>query len=120
MENDTVYLLKVVFRGKVPNPGIMYQYTVTKRGQPKEMEYHWSLQEWSPCSATCGGGIQYRKPLCMENSDRSVDVSYCNLEDQPDQRIRACHTEACPSHWWFGPWQSCPVTCNSKVFLAFK
>lgn len=93
----------------------MYQYTVTKRDPPKEQTYHWALSEWSTCSATCGGGIQHRRPTCLDESESQVDTSLCPPDGQPDQRIRKCHVEPCPFHWWHGPWQSCPVTCQTKV-----
>lgn len=101
------------------NPGVWYKYTVTKQDddEAKEEIYIWSLSEWSSCSATCGGGIQTRSPKCQNENGDEVDLMMCPLEGQPDKRIRKCHVEPCPSKWWVGPWQSCPVTCQTKVMI---
>lgn len=117
-------LIYIIFRGKAYNPGVSYQYTISKR-EPKTVQYQWILSDWSQCSATCGGGTQFRRPLCQESviagipsvidgTATIVDESWCDSYDRPEQLMRTCNIETCPSHWWIGPWQSCPVTCAAK------
>lgn len=117
-------LIYVYFRGKTHNPGITYQYTISKR-EPKTVQFLWILSDWSQCSATCGGGTQFRRPLCQESiaavmpsvidgTATLVDESWCENSNRPEQLMRTCNIENCPSHWWIGPWQSCPVTCADK------
>lgn len=119
MRNITVTLkFQVIFAAHIPNPGITYQYTVTKRPPPPQQSYNWSLSDWSTCSTTCGGGLQTRRPLCLTPDGTSVETTYCPPDGQPESRIRKCHFEPCPTHWWVGPWQSCPVTCHNKVSKA--
>lgn len=118
-------VFQIIFRGKAENPGVTYQYTISKR-EPKTVQYSWILNDWTQCSATCGGGTQIRRPLCQESVSVSVptlidgtativDESWCDAAVRPEQLMRACNVEACPSHWWIGPWQSCPVSCAAKV-----
>ncbi|KRT86067.1 hypothetical protein AMK59_1874, partial [Oryctes borbonicus] len=121
-------LVYVIFRGKARNPGVRYQYTVSKREGPRRVKYAWDLGDWSQCSVTCGGGSQRRKPVCRESLDASgfsdapsvidgtsmiVDDSLCDPKDRPEELMRTCKEDPCPSHWWIGPWQSCPVTCST-------
>lgn len=101
---------------------------MSKKEAPKQVKYLWVLGEWSQCSATCGGGVQHRKPLCQETltsqvtsvvdgTSTIVDESLCDPGEEPDPLMRTCKDETCPSHWWIGPWQSCPVTCKAKVYI---
>ncbi|XP_025830015.1 A disintegrin and metalloproteinase with thrombospondin motifs 7 isoform X2 [Agrilus planipennis] len=112
-------VIYVIFKGKTPNPGVKYQYTISKR-EPKTLKYSWVLSEWSQCSVTCGGGTQHRKPLCQEMITGSsiptsiVDETWCDPAEKPEKLMRACNIEICPFHWWTGPWHPCPVTCFSK------
>lgn len=118
--------MQVIFRGKIHNPGVSYRFTKSKRESPKKLKYTWILSDWSQCSATCGGGVQHKGPLCEESTISTVpsvvdgtstivDEAMCDPKAQPEQVMRACNLDACPSHWWYGPWQSCPATCAAKV-----
>ncbi|XP_017770660.1 PREDICTED: A disintegrin and metalloproteinase with thrombospondin motifs 7, partial [Nicrophorus vespilloides] len=118
-------LLYMIFRGKTFNPGVQYQFTMSKREPPKQVKYSWILGDWSQCSVTCGGGVQGRKALCQESlmsinstmvdgTSVIVDEESCEPSEQPDMMMRTCNDDPCPSHWWIGPWQSCPVTCTKK------
>ncbi|XP_068740737.1 uncharacterized protein [Montipora capricornis] len=52
----------------------------------QEEHYEWSV--WSPCSRTCGTGIQFRGQLCLrENKVLCVK--------QP-RKYQTCNTQACP------------------------
>lgn len=111
----------MLVRGKSKNPGIRYEYTLTAN-ETKEPVYYWKLGDWSACTATCGGGIQQREPICFESVKGIVDEEFCwsNAEnDQPTKKTRACNDLPCPAYWWVGPWQLCPVTCRrqGKFFL---
>lgn len=99
-----------------------------KKQLSRQVKYVWIYGDWTQCTATCGGGTQSRGPLCQESvvavnstfvdgTSVIVDELLCDPEEQPDSMMRACNDEQCPSRWWVGPWQSCPMTCSSKVFL---
>lgn len=89
--------------------------------------YNWKLGDWSACSATCGGGVQQRLPICYDSTKGIVDDDYCweSAENElPNKKHRICNDVPCPAHWWTGPWQLCPVTCRRhgkqlKSFFLF-
>lgn len=119
------YLVKVLVRGKSKNPGIRYEYTLSAN-QTKTTVYFWKLGEWSACSATCGGGIQRRLPICYESTTGFVEETFCwdSAENEiPDKKHRTCNEMPCPAQWWTGPWQLCPtMTCrrHGKVYLNIR
>ncbi|XP_065156634.1 A disintegrin and metalloproteinase with thrombospondin motifs 12-like [Atheta coriaria] len=115
-------LFYIFFHGNTYNPGVKYEFTMSKKKPPKEVKYDWVLDEWTQCSATCGGGTQTQLALCQESiigfntllaegSATIVDESYCEESERPPPALRVCNEENCPYHWWIGPWQSCPVSC---------
>lgn len=115
----------MISRGKNRNPGIQYEYTLAKNlSADPQPQFEWRMADWTPCSVTCGGGIQYQFATCIDvNTQVETPPPWpCMGEDQPDDESRECNAEPCPSHWWVGPWQACPVTCTRKVssFVNFN
>ncbi|XP_066252226.1 A disintegrin and metalloproteinase with thrombospondin motifs 7 [Euwallacea similis] len=114
-------LVSIFFRGKVYNPGVKWKYSIWKPEVTKQVKYEWIMEEWSQCSATCGGGTQHKKPLCQESTVSSVASDLespsivaeemCESTAKPNKKVRACNDDPCPYKWWVGPWQPCPVTC---------
>ncbi|CAG9772553.1 unnamed protein product [Ceutorhynchus assimilis] len=114
-------LVSIYFRGKVYNPGVVWKYSIWKPEVTKQVKYSWIMEEWSQCSATCGGGTQHREPLCQEStvspvasdleSPSIVAEEMCDDMDRPEKMERTCNDDPCPYKWWVGPWQACPVTC---------
>jgi hypothetical protein len=43
------------------NPGVQYEYSIPKGVSPSTDadSYSWIAEDFSECSATCGGGIRY-------------------------------------------------------------
>ncbi|XP_033633834.1 A disintegrin and metalloproteinase with thrombospondin motifs 12-like [Asterias rubens] len=94
--------------------GVAYEYTVPKPGNttvtiPKQ--FHWQISGWSPCTATCGSGLQRMTIFCVERVAGMVDDKYCN-GTKPNDEQRQCNVHQCPANWWIGPWQHCSVTCG--------
>ncbi|CAD7087043.1 unnamed protein product [Hermetia illucens] len=107
----------VIVRGSAQNNGIRYEFIPPAKNSTSVRTYEWKLGDWTACSATCGGGVQYRMPLCFNNGKLSSDEDECwsNAENErPKQIVRECNLDPCPAHWWIGPWQLCPVTCKKK------
>ncbi|KAE9551927.1 hypothetical protein FO519_004856 [Halicephalobus sp. NKZ332] len=61
---------------------------------------------WNTCSASCGGGLQYRQRTCNTN------CGVCQCQGAATDQ-RECNKKAC-CHWkkW-SPWSECSVTCGS-------
>ena len=64
-----------------------------------------SWGEWSGCSASCGGGSQYRQRTC------NTHCGVCQCQG-PATEQRECNTQSC-CHWneW-SAWSQCSVTCG--------
>lgn len=67
----------------------------------------WVVEEWSPCSKTCGKlGYQTRVVQCMQalhnGTSRPVHSKHCT-GDRPETR-KACNHTTCPPQWRTGAW----------------
>ena len=72
----------------------------------------WQSGPWSPCSKTCGGGLQFRTVQCVmrfseRNMTQDVPASFCESAKvrKPASR-RSCGEESCYS-WIKSPWSPC-------------
>lgn len=69
MEGNPLSLstLQAVVRGNESNPGIYYEFTLPAVNVSAGRQHQWRLSNWTACSASCGGGVQHREPICQEN-----------------------------------------------------
>uniref|UniRef100_A0A8C2C2V5 ADAM metallopeptidase with thrombospondin type 1 motif, 16 n=1 Tax=Cyprinus carpio TaxID=7962 RepID=A0A8C2C2V5_CYPCA len=95
--NETL-VVEVLMQGW--NPGIQWEYTLTKdhterRNQPKH-NYTWAIVR-SQCSASCAGGQMVSKSVCYKDLRLQVNTSYCNSRSRPSTGVTSCNTQPCPS-----------------------
>ena len=68
--------------------------------------FEWAVDDWSDCSAVCGGGERRRNITCLlTNNDTTVDDERC-LGNQPEG-VASCGEEACQFEWVLGEWGEC-------------
>ncbi|KAM4525445.1 A disintegrin and metalloproteinase with thrombospondin motifs 14 isoform 1-T1 [Odontesthes bonariensis] len=85
---------------------------------PRAQEPTWVVEDWSPCSKTCGKlGYQARVVQCMQplnnGTNRPVHSKHCT-DSRPEMR-RVCNYTACPAQWRTGAWSQCSVTCGEGI-----
>ncbi|XP_048486291.1 papilin isoform X3 [Plutella xylostella] len=95
------------------NVGIEYEYSIPKSiAPPPNQQYNWVFDEFTPCSASCGGGIQYRNVTCRSREDLDVvDSSLCDEGLRPATN-QTCANHACAARWVEGPWSPCSKPCG--------
>ncbi|XP_066993774.2 A disintegrin and metalloproteinase with thrombospondin motifs 7 [Anabrus simplex] len=106
----------VISKGRARNGSVHYEYTVPKSRTSEAPVYHWAFSAWSQCTASCGGGTQMSLPVCYEEGIGRVSEEFCEASERPNQVMRVCNEMPCPSRWWTGEWQPCPVTCGEEAF----
>lgn len=96
------------------NVGISYEYSVPKSIHPntENETYAWTFNEFSPCTATCGGGVQYRNVTCAGRKTlEPVDRTLCDASNEPPATQR-CGEIPCEPRWVIHPWENCSAPCG--------
>ncbi|XP_065060952.1 papilin-like [Rhopilema esculentum] len=74
--------------------------------------YRWTVEKRSECSASCAGGVRYKKVVCVaSNNGRTVSELLCNSDERPASE-EECNMQPCPAHWFVGEWSSCSTSCG--------
>ncbi|XP_052006280.1 A disintegrin and metalloproteinase with thrombospondin motifs 2-like isoform X1 [Xyrauchen texanus] len=76
--------------------------------------YSWVVKRWTPCSKTCGGGIQMTRYGCRKNAEmRMVHRRFCEKIKQPPPLFHDCYLRECAQPIWVaGEWGECSKSCG--------
>ena len=68
----------------------------------------WTWNNWSECTATCGGGFRFKTAL-------SCEPSGAECHDVPVLK-ESCNTMACPDgEWTWNDWGECSASCGGGI-----
>ncbi|XP_076801065.1 ADAMTS-like protein 1 isoform X2 [Clavelina lepadiformis] len=102
----------------------------------RPLEVFWTHEiDGVSCTVTCGGGLQFIWPICVEiSSGRKRDDTDCYNEglSPPSPKVRRCNTNKCPpsytekrfeatfeymrrNRWLPDPWTMCSSTCAGGI-----
>ncbi|XP_064210425.1 A disintegrin and metalloproteinase with thrombospondin motifs 13 isoform X1 [Anguilla rostrata] len=99
--------------GELTNPNITYSFyepggvasKAARRGE-------WTAVT-SPCSVTCGSGIQDTTAICVDRvSQEHLEEAFCEATDRPSVLPAPCHLPACPPYWLTGEFGPCSASCG--------
>ncbi|XP_049567004.1 ADAMTS-like protein 1 isoform X2 [Orcinus orca] len=79
----------------------------------------WEIGKWSPCSLTCGVGLQTRDVSCSHLLSREMNETVILADElchQPKPNtVQACNRFNCPPAWYPAQWQPCSRTCGGGI-----
>ncbi|XP_068708266.1 A disintegrin and metalloproteinase with thrombospondin motifs 6-like [Montipora foliosa] len=79
----------------------------------------WYISDWSPCSRTCGKGVQTRQILCRQQVTRehfeTMPDSMCTGTKPSEPVTKDCNKIDCPPDNVPGEWSACSTTCREGV-----
>lgn len=94
--------MSVYYNGKLCNvyEGGREAYQIYANGK-KVWNYSFVGDDnWSACSASCGGGVQYQGAICKRSDGVTKSNTICNYDGVPTPTLsRPCNTQSCVSKW---------------------
>uniref|UniRef100_A0A8C5V036 ADAM metallopeptidase with thrombospondin type 1 motif 19 n=1 Tax=Microcebus murinus TaxID=30608 RepID=A0A8C5V036_MICMU len=83
--------------------------------QPCQMR--WMMTEWTPCSRTCGKGVQSRQVACTQQLSNGTLIRARERDCVGPKPAAAqrCEGQDCMTVWEAGVWSECSVKCGKGV-----
>ncbi|XP_065171313.1 papilin-like isoform X3 [Atheta coriaria] len=96
------------------NVGVEFEYSVPSNIVPSGQNetYVWTYDQFTPCTSSCGGGVQYRNVSCAGRVTlEPADPSLCDPSNRPSDSQR-CGDQPCDANWIAKPWGKCSAPCG--------
>ncbi|WAQ96957.1 ATS3-like protein [Mya arenaria] len=99
--------------------GLEYNYTVDNEDYTLERNtYTWKFEDWTPCSVSCGKGMQHIVYGCYDRtSDEKVAEEKCRFLESKDAKEYACEMVACEAlnylYRMLREYSTCSATCGT-------
>ncbi|XP_076230521.1 ADAMTS-like no long nerve cord isoform X4 [Nomia melanderi] len=85
-------------------------------GSDVQTTYSWKEAGYTPCSATCLGGVQDLIINCVrDDTGKTVMPLLCTTETKPEARIRVCNDHPCPPRWNLSEFSPCMSPCGIGI-----
>ncbi|XP_043685807.1 protein madd-4 isoform X2 [Vespula pensylvanica] len=85
-------------------------------GRNVQTTYSWKEAGYTPCSATCLGGVQELIIYCVrDDTGKTVTPLLCSAETKPEARIRTCNDHPCPPRWRYSEFLPCMSPCGIGI-----
>lgn len=81
----------------------------------KKRKFQWKLVGFTPCSKSCGGGVQTPVFRCIrEAPNKYYKQTKCAHMKKPslEDSLLQCNVQPCPAYWQHGDWNKC--NCGVK------
>lgn len=83
--------------------------------RPK-LSYSWRQTGFTPCSASCLGGVRESIIQCSRDHDQAVVSPYlCDISKKPDVITQTCNDQPCPPRWNVSEFSACSKPCGSGL-----
>ncbi|XP_056591435.1 A disintegrin and metalloproteinase with thrombospondin motifs 9 isoform X1 [Triplophysa dalaica] len=79
--------------------------------RPCSVNPHWSTDQWSSCSASCGRGFKDRNVTCVSEPHQPITEENCMHLPFP-KRQKGCRGGRCPK-WKTASWGECSSSCGN-------
>lgn len=89
---------------------------VTRQTCNEQSCYAWKISNFTKCSRTCGGGIQYRDVKCQVERypNRIAYVAHYYCQGKSPARARSCNQTPC-FRWNITEWSTCSRPCGTGL-----
>ncbi|XP_065207649.1 protein madd-4 isoform X2 [Planococcus citri] len=78
--------------------------------------YSWVKNGFTPCTATCLGGVQELIVNCIRDDDKKVVSPYlCDTKTQPAVITQTCNDHPCPPRWNVSEYSPCNKKCGMGI-----
>ncbi|XP_026867111.2 A disintegrin and metalloproteinase with thrombospondin motifs 13 [Electrophorus electricus] len=99
--------------GDITSPNITYEYYVPESIPLEEVIKGQWANVISPCSVTCGSGVQWVSQVCVDvGTQEHLEEQLCGSAPPSPRVPQPCWLPDCPASWVVGEFGSCSAPCG--------